>query len=182
LSRKREVRPENELVGRALAGDETAFAALIALHQRPVRAFCRRLAGGSADGDDVAQSAFLTAWRRRSTYSGGSFKAWVCAIAFRDFLRLRRGAAITLDEEPHYDPEPAGRIDLMSALRRLPAGERAAVCLCVGEGFSHEEAAAILAAPLGTVKSWASRGRARLQVLLGDYDERRSENADEHSS
>jgi RNA polymerase sigma-70 factor (ECF subfamily) len=45
------------------------------------------------------------------------------------------------------------------------------VALCLGEGFSHSEAASILNLPLGTVKSHVTRGREKLLEALGDGDE-----------
>ena len=52
----------------------------------------------------------------------------------------------------------------------LPLDQRAAVALCLAEGFSHAEAAEALGVPLGTVKSHIARGRARLLEVLGGGD------------
>jgi RNA polymerase sigma-70 factor (ECF subfamily) len=49
----------------------------------------------------------------------------------------------------------------------LPDDQRAALALCLGQDFTHAEAAEILKLPLGTVKSHVTRGRARLQAALG---------------
>lgn len=54
------------------------------------------------------------------------------------------------------------RLAVRRALQTLPLEQRAAVTLCLVCGFSHAEAAEILAAPLGTVKSHVTRGRERL--------------------
>jgi len=54
----------------------------------------------------------------------------------------------------------------------LPDDQRAAVALCLGAGWSHGDAAGILEMPLGTVKSHVTRGRARLEQILGVRDER----------
>jgi RNA polymerase sigma-70 factor (ECF subfamily) len=53
-------------------------------------------------------------------------------------------------------------------MRRLSAGERAALTLCYALGYSNEEASSILDMPLGTLKSHVLRGREKLKVLLGD--------------
>ena len=53
------------------------------------------------------------------------------------------------------------------ALAALPIEQRAAVVLCLIQDFSHAEAARILGAPLGTVKSHVARGKARLLAVLG---------------
>lgn len=60
-----------------------------------------------------------------------------------------------------------------SALAQLPLDQRAAIALCLAGGWTHDEASAILKMPLGTVKSHVSRGRARLQEILGERDEER---------
>jgi RNA polymerase sigma-70 factor (ECF subfamily) len=71
--------------------------------------------------------------------------------------------------EDGHAPPISERLDLTRALERLRPEERAALALCLGEGLSHAQAALVLDAPLGTVKSWTQRGRARLQELLSDY-------------
>src|SRR5690242_2507037 len=88
-----------ELVSRALAGSDAAFSRLVERHQAPVRAFLRRtLGGGWAEADDVAQDAFLAAWRSlRSLKDPNGVRPWLCGIAWRkaqDRIRSsRRGAA-----------------------------------------------------------------------------------------
>jgi DNA-directed RNA polymerase specialized sigma24 family protein len=52
-------------------------------------------------------------------------------------------------------------------MAELPDEQRAVVALCLGEGFSHTEASEILKLPLGTVKSYVTRGRERLLARLG---------------
>lgn len=162
-----------ELVAAAMGGSAKAFEKLVRTHQAAIRALSRRLAGNLSDGDDIAQSAFLIAWRRRETWRGGSFKAWVCAIAYREFLRGRKvgpggfdGADTLADEQAPADAE---RLDLLRAFTELEPNQRAAVALCIGAGMSHAEAAFAMGKPLGTVKSWVNRGRANLQRSLAVY-------------
>jgi RNA polymerase sigma-70 factor (ECF subfamily) len=64
-------------------------------------------------------------------------------------------------------------MDLERALQTLPAERRAAVVLCLANGFSHEDAALTLGMPLGTLKSHVLRGRQQLQSLLEEsrYDD-----------
>ena len=154
-----------------MAGDQRAFGQLVARHQASVRALSRRLARSAADGDDIAQAAFLAAWRRRSSWRGGSFRGWVCAIAYREFLATRKGRVFEAGDENH--PGAAGetgeRLDLTRALSALDDSEREAIALCLGAGLSHAEAAMAMEAPLGSVKSWVLRGRAKLQKALAAY-------------
>jgi RNA polymerase sigma-70 factor (ECF subfamily) len=64
------------------------------------------------------------------------------------------------------------RIALADAMKDLPDEQRAVVALCLGEGFSHGEAADLLNLPLGTVKSHVTRGRERLLRALETHDGR----------
>jgi RNA polymerase sigma-70 factor (ECF subfamily) len=61
----------------------------------------------------------------------------------------------------------AQRLALRRAMDELPVDQRAALALCLGQDFTHQEAAEVLNLPLGTVKSHINRGRARLQAALG---------------
>ncbi len=155
-----------------MAGDREAFGRLVARHQASIRALSRRLTRSGADGDDIAQAAFLTAWRRRATWRGGSFRGWVCAIAYREFLasRKRGGDTIEAGEIEALSGADGERIDLTRAMAALDDNERGAIALCIGAGLSHGEAALAMAAPLGSVKSWVLRGRAKLQKALAAYE------------
>jgi RNA polymerase sigma-70 factor (ECF subfamily) len=71
------------------------------------------------------------------------------------------------DQETGGDARMAQRLALRRAMDELPDDQRAALALCLGQDFTHAEAAEILKLPLGTVKSHVTRGRARLQAALG---------------
>ena len=173
---------EARLIAAARKGDSRAFAALVDAHQQAVRGFLRRFAGYWADADDIAQEAFVTAWSKLARFEGrSSFRSWVSGIGFRIARDARRahGRAQTRDTEwqsQRDDAEDAApledRIALTEAMKQLPDDQRAAVALCLGEGFSHAEAAEILKLPLGTVKSHVTRGRERLLRALEDTDGR----------
>lgn len=154
-----------------MTGDRKAFGQLVARHQASIRALSRRLARSASDGDDIAQAAFLSAWRRRSTWRGGSFRGWVCTIAYREFLASRKGRLFEAGDDDLQGSagETGERLDIMRALAGLDESERAAVALCIGSGLSHAEAAQAMEAPLGSVKSWVLRGRAKLQKALVAY-------------
>lgn len=164
---------EAELARRAAAGDVDAFTCLVRLHEADVRRFLDRVTMGRG-GDDIAQEAFLKAWRRRAAWWGGSYRAWLMRIAWTSFLdthrvttrrAAREDAAFAMADSSAVDADT--RIDLCRALATLSERERAAAQLCLGEGFSHGEAAEILAMPLGTLKSTVLRARARLAMVLG---------------
>ena len=159
-------------------GSGRAFNVLIDRHQQAVRAFLHRLLGDAADADDVAQETFLAAWTHARSYRGqATVRTWLCGIAWRKAKGAQRSWARrrTRDTVHASDAAPADvegapiedRLAVKRALMALPLEQRAAVTLCLVCGCSHAEAAEILGAPLGTVKSHVARGRARLLDALG---------------
>ena len=151
---------------RAAAGDGAAFAMLVEKHERPLRAFLARTCGADA-ADDVAQDAFLKAWRAAGQYDGRArYSTWLTRIAWRcrlDSLRRQRGPAEPdRAAEAHQAAEP-GEVDDM--LARLSEAERAALVLCEGHGWSHGEAAELLGVPLGTLKSTVARAKAKCRAM-----------------
>jgi RNA polymerase sigma-70 factor (ECF subfamily) len=158
------VEGDNLLAGKAAAGDVAAFTELVRRHERRVRAFLSRLARGEG-ADDLAQETFLVAWRMAAAFRGeGSYEGWLLRIAWRQFLsrRRKRSEEPAEVEEGWHRPDAEAKIDVDRALSRLPARERAAAVLCLGEGYSHGEAATILELPLGTLKSVVARAKAEL--------------------
>jgi RNA polymerase sigma factor (sigma-70 family) len=170
-----------ELVQRALAGSDAAFSRLVERHQGAVRGFVRRaLGGGWAEADDVAQDAFLAAWRNlRSLQDPSGVRPWLCGIAWRkaqDRIRSARRGAVRDSTWLELAESPAGvseedRLSLAQAMADLPPDVRACVALNLGDGWSHAEISVALGLPLGTVKSHVTRGRAKLLNALGGTDD-----------
>jgi RNA polymerase sigma-70 factor (ECF subfamily) len=171
-----------EVVTAVRAGSELAFNLLVDRHQQAVRTFLRRLLGNEADADDMAQETFLAAWTHARSFRGeASVRAWLCGIAWRKAkgaqrLWARQRSRDTRSfESAHHDlspevgvaPSMEDRLAVRRALQALPLEQRAAVTLCLVCGFSHAEAAGILGAALGTVKSHVLRGRERLIKEIG---------------
>ena len=106
------------------------------------------------------------------------FSTWLYRIAFnawRSEARKKREVALEIDDdalppnaEAAFDemPDVAARVDLERALATLSDGERACVSACYYADLSHEEAAAALGLPLGTVKTHIMRAKAKLKVRL----------------
>ncbi|MEL7541667.1 MAG: RNA polymerase sigma factor [Pseudomonadota bacterium] len=92
-----------DLADRAKHGDREAFAELVRRHQATIRGMLRRLTASVPDGDDLSQATFLRAWVSLQTYSGGTFRAWLCAIAYREFLQAKRKTASRLKLEDGAD-------------------------------------------------------------------------------
>src|SRR5580693_398660 len=83
----------DDLLARARAGDDGAFAALVTAHERPVFRHCYRMLGSGPDAEDALQDTLERAWRKLATYDGsGSFGGWLHRIATNvclDTLRSR---------------------------------------------------------------------------------------------
>lgn len=171
----RDVQSDPDLASAAQGGNEAAFAELVRRHQARIRGMARRLSGSAADGDDIAQAAFLTAWRKIATYSGGNFRAWLCTICYREFLQAHRKRTETpreiddaaLGEIDVSAALTSDRIDLERGLARLPEQQRVCVVMCVAAGLSHREICDATGWPLGTIKSHVKRGVAALREFMG---------------
>lgn len=179
-----EARLDQTLVVRALHGeDKRAFEQLVRRHQSRVRAQLRRLLPGQEGlADELAQETFLLAWRKLGQFRGDAhFSTWLYRIAYSCFLQERRKtkddawAPETAEEEQSVAPAPVAlRLDLERTFRRLSPAEQLVLVHCVQLELSHEEAAYVLGMPLGSVKTHALRGKAKLKQWLADW---RSENA-----
>jgi RNA polymerase sigma-70 factor (ECF subfamily) len=171
-----------------------AFTALVRMHQGAVRRQLRRLTHPDAAlADDLAQDAFVSAWRGLAGYRGDArFATWLHRIALRTWLMHRRAQGadpvdwrLSLDAEDDLTdparPRPAGlhddsatpgpelALDMDRALASLPLAQRVAVLHCCVLELSHDEAARVLGIPLGTVKAHVARGKARLRRLLAAW-------------
>jgi RNA polymerase sigma-70 factor (ECF subfamily) len=171
---------EGALVGQAQAGSTRAFSQLVEMHQQAVRAFLRRLCGNWAEGDDLAQETFVTAWLQFARFDRRrDLRPWLCGLAYRKFLasrraffrRVRRETEFAGEQEIISKPMSDLRLDLTKAMNELSPEQRAAVALCLAADFSHAEAAETLGIPLGTVKSHVQRGRAKLLTAMGEVHE-----------
>jgi len=164
---------DTQLVRRARAGDEAAFRGLVARHQDRAYALALRLTGAPADAEEVAQDAFVRAWRALPSFRfEAAFGTWLHRIVARRALdRRERLKARAKREAPEADaPEPAAPAAaddpgprLERLLDGLPERARAAVVLYYYEDRAVAEVARILGVPEGTVKTLLSRARLSLR-------------------
>ena len=118
---------------------------------------------------DVAQEAYLRAYRAWDTFDGRDVTAWLHTIALRlafNELRRRRRLGAFLARRPTQEWTPSVEIDLWNALERVEPRQRAALLLNVIDGYTQAEIAQMLSAPPGTVASWLTRTKARLRREL----------------
>jgi RNA polymerase sigma factor (sigma-70 family) len=181
-----EARVDQALVTRALLGDDRrAFEQLVRRHQGMVRSqLCRLLHGDGAAADDLAQETFLLAWRKLDQFRNEArFSTWLYRIAYACFLQACRkkswGIHHADDHEMTQLPAPSQtmdlRLDLARAMQHLSKAEQAVLLHCAQLGLSHDEAAYVLEMPLGTVKTHATRGKAKLKTWLSAWHEAASE-------
>lgn len=149
---------------RAAKGDKEAMAQIVREHYASVYRFCARRIGEEL-GKDAAQEAFITAFKTLRRYNGSStLLTWLLGIAHNHCRNMARKARtdITMDlwesagaSSGNFSLENAlvDKEALRAALRRLSVEHREVVVLHEIEGLSYEEAALILAVPVGTIKS-----------------------------
>jgi len=157
--------------------------------------FSLRLTGDPSEAEDLTQETFLRAYRHWDTYTPGtSCRSWLFTICRNAFLRGREqrdrrresleseldvrveaiGFAEMVREGGTDDPERMFFDSFVDAevdasIAKLPDEFRDAVVLSDLEGLSYNEIAAVLAVPVGTVKSRLYRGRRLLAKALRDY-------------
>lgn len=156
------------LAQRSAAGDQAAFAALVDKYERSLRSFLLKTFGADV-ADDIAQDAFLKAWRAAGQYDGRArFSTWLIRIAWRcrlDTLRRQVRSEDVSQVAAVGSAEPGEVADMLS---RLSESERASLVLCEGHGWTHAEAAELLEMPLGTLKSTVARAKAKCRAMWED--------------
>ena len=167
-----------DAIRRVLAGDVESFRRLVERYQRPLLTMVRNLTPPDADHEEVAQEAFLAAFRSLASFDPklSAFSTWLFTIArnrCRNELARRRPAAGTeLPDvvDPRSPERAASEAELFrrldAALDALPFEQRSAFVLAQLQGLSYEEVGRIEGIGLGTVKSRIARAREKLRCLL----------------
>ncbi len=175
---------ERALVARASRGDVEAFSKLVGAHSDLVRGVALRMLGNQ-EAQDASQEVWIRVWANLKTFKGDSaFRTWLYRVAVNTCLSFRRkesrrrrrevdGEMVNLAEPSaaDADPEEAAldaerRGEIRMALGSVRAEHRAAMVMRHMEGLSCAEISEVLGVPDGTVKGWASRGRAAMLTAL----------------
>ncbi len=165
------------VVGLAKTGDRAAFDELVRRRQSWIRNLMRRCCRDQVLADDLAQQAFLQAWKKISSLQHADrFGPWLKKVAINTWLQHARSnptEEIPDGEIPEQAVSDSGSLglDLDRALGLLSDTVRTCIVLSYSEGLSHGEIAGYLDIPVGTVKSHIRRGAERLRSLLADYSE-----------
>jgi RNA polymerase sigma-70 factor, ECF subfamily len=161
--------------------DRELFWTLLEVEHPKAEAFCRKLEGSLADGDDLYQDALLTAMRKFSRLRDKTaFKPWLYRIIINTFTSHRRGAwwkrrvqltteimeTLASDDPSH---EYAAKRWIEIAMRPLSPDDRALVTLYELDGWSIAELARLRGKPEGTIKSCLSRARTKMRQEVARY-------------
>jgi RNA polymerase sigma-70 factor (ECF subfamily) len=162
---------------------DAAFETLVLHFQDRLYRFALRLSGNPQDAEEIAQDAFIRAYRAMEGYPAERIRAmalrpWLYQITmnvWKNRVRRKRlplteldGEIVSPEEGPADQAEATARGDeLTGALEALPDRLRAAVVLRHVEGLSYDEIAAVLGQPVGTVKSNVHRGVGALRGMEG---------------
>jgi len=186
-----------QLVARTLAGDDRAFELLVLKYQRRIQRLIARMVRDVDLVEDIAQESFIRAYRALHQFRGDAqFYTWLYRIAVntakKTLLDLKHDPLLTEaalrpagDDDETFQPgnEPIAEetpesllaareiaAAVQAALEALPEDLRQAVTLREIEGLSYEDIAAVMACPIGTVRSRIFRAReaisARVRPLL----------------
>jgi RNA polymerase sigma-70 factor, ECF subfamily len=179
---KNQPETDAELVARVQRGDKRAFDLLVRKYQQRIMALISRYIRNRSEIADVAQEAFIKAYRALPNFRGDSqFYTWLYRIAInsaKNYLasQSRRPQTATVDGlDPEQLADLAGQTDNASperllltaelkrvidaAIAELPEELRTALLLREIDGLSYEEIAEVMECPIGTVRSRIFRAR-----------------------
>ena len=179
---------DEALLAGLAAGDRDASAEFVRRFQRRAFGLARTIVDDSATAEDVAQQAFVRAWRYAGSYDArrGSVLTWLLAIVRNvavDQLRLRRAEPMDpevlasklqlVDMTSEHDRRAVEeRDELRQALAQLPSSQRRALLLAAYFGRTAAEIAELEAIPLGTAKTRIRTAMSRLRDVLEVADGR----------
>lgn len=182
-----------DLVRLAQAGDVEAFGELVERNRRAVFRAALACVGSPAEADDVAQEAFVTAYRKLSTFRGeAQFRTWLLSITWRKAIDRRKSVTrwLKMTAAPVRDESGEDAFDQMERvastdrsqeddmvdeelqrnvarlIRTLPRKLRDALLLAGSGEHTYEQISEMLGAPLGTVKWRVSEARRVLKKKL----------------
>lgn len=169
--------PDEELARRSRAGDQKAFAELVARYERPLYALTLRMSGNRDDAADLLQGVFVKVWTGLGGFDDRRrFFSWIYRIAIHACLNHLRSARRFERMETETESRQRGPEDetersdremrLQRALQGLSDGDREILLLRHFLDLSYEEIAEVIGVPVRTVKSRLFTARQRLKAEL----------------
>lgn len=183
---------EVDLILAAQKGDLQAFNQLVLSYQDKIYNLAARILGDEDLAADITQNTFLTAYINMPRFRNGSFRSWLYRIAtnacYDEFRRHKRYPVFSIEDEiaaeeklsPLYDSSATSdlpetelerqEVELVvrQALNKLDVDQRAVVVLVDQQDLDYQQAAEVLAIPIGTLKSRLSRARQQLRDTLSN--------------
>jgi RNA polymerase sigma-70 factor (ECF subfamily) len=179
---------DDTLLASFALGDPEAATAFIRRHQRGVYGLARSVLGDPGMAEDVAQEAFLRAWRHAPAYDSrrGSVHTWLLAITRNlaiDAIRLRRPQPVDPDVVSRLEVEAVGPggvpeataeanaavSELRAAISRLPIEQRRALLLAALCGFTAKEISDAEGIALGTAKTRIRAGLLKVRSSVARH-------------
>lgn len=184
---------DNQLVERALAGDNRAYELLVLKYQRRIQRLIGRMVRDVDLVEDIAQETFIRAYRALHQFRGDAqFYTWLYRIAVntakKTLLELKKAPKLTdatwggaSEDDETFPPENEPIVEetpetvlaareiaaaVQMALEELPQDLRQAVVLREIEGMSYEDIAKVMDCPIGTVRSRIFRAREAISVRI----------------
>ncbi|WP_295362975.1 RNA polymerase sigma factor RpoE [uncultured Succinivibrio sp.] len=183
---------DEAIVKRVQQGDVSAYNILVIKYQHKVAQIISKFVGNSADVNDVAQEAFIKAYKAINNFRGeSSFYTWLYRIvvnAAKTYLESnsKRKNHIDVDSEEFQSIDSQGVLTsrespdkiiesqelqqvILSAMSELPEELRQAIMLREVEGMSYEDMADLLQIPIGTVRSRIFRARQFIEEKMSKF-------------
>jgi RNA polymerase sigma-70 factor (ECF subfamily) len=170
---------DEELMARVQQRDQEAFTRLLDRHLAGLQRFLQRFTGNPADADELTQEAMLRIWShaRRWQPDRVKFSTWLYRIARNLAVDRHRQRRDTSSEEIEAivdtTPDAFTQLDeerrkrrMSIAVAALPERQRTALMLCHFDGFSNQDAAAVLDVSVDALESLLARARRTLKITL----------------
>ncbi len=168
---------DRQLIEQSVAGDDSAFEALVGSYQNLVWELLNRMVPDMDDREELAQDVFLKAYFNLKRFRFESkFSTWLYTIAYRaaiSHLRKRKVEHVDIDEMPDLEEivtedsdESLLREQLVGAIDKLGLDDRTVVTLYHFHNCAIDEISAIVGKPNGTVKNQLFRARQKLKSSL----------------
>jgi len=186
--------PDAALMLRVKRGDAAAFTGLVEKYKQPIINLCWRTLGDPTEAEDLAQNAFVQAYKSAARYEAtAKFSTWLFTIArnlcLNEIRRRARHPAESLDQTyEESDDQPMHQVEdrhttapqdkllrseleqkVEAAIQSLPENQRTALLLCRHDDLSFYDIAKILDCSVSATKSLIHRGRETIKLKLKPY-------------
>ncbi|MBD3184662.1 sigma-70 family RNA polymerase sigma factor [Candidatus Poribacteria bacterium] len=179
---------DRDLIINCQNGDPSSFRGIVERYQNKVYSTAFRIVGNSYDAEDVAQEAFLTAYKAIDIFDTEKpFSPWITRITVNmsiDFLRRQKSQKWLLESDDNdfqnmsnriksEEPDPLEKLEawelldmLGKLIENLPTKYRVPITLYHIEDMTYDEISEFLEIPMGTLKTYLYRGKEALKAMI----------------